>query len=190
MSEFKALDIQKVLETIEDDPIEFCHIRTASYEIVFSVGNDDAHLVRASLYGESQVALEPLVSPETYTMPSTGSPANKDRRLHDSPIAVPQPDHPADVATGPDKDLVDVVSPMVGIFYSARDPESPPFVEVGSWVEEETTVGLIEAMKVFTSVPARVCGTVVDIGVENGGFVEYGAAIMKVELGSENRSRA
>ncbi len=62
---------------------------------------------------------------------------------------------------------------MVGTFYRAPAPDAPPFVEVGASVEADTTLGLVEAMKVFTSVLAGVRGVVVQILVDNAQFVEY-----------------
>ena len=62
----------------------------------------------------------------------------------------------------------------------APAPDAPPFVEVGSRVEEETTLGLVEAMKVFTSVLAGARGVVVDILAENAQFVEYGQPLVLV----------
>ena len=69
---------------------------------------------------------------------------------------------------------------MVGTFYRAPDPTAPPFVEVGSAVEPETTMALVEAMKVFTGVLAGVRGTVVAVLAENAQFVEYGQPLFRV----------
>lgn len=77
--------------------------------------------------------------------------------------------------------LTPVEASMVGTFHAAPDPESPPFVEVGARVEEDTTVGLIEVMKVFTGVRAGVRGVVKEVLVANAQFVEYGQAIFLIE---------
>lgn len=68
--------------------------------------------------------------------------------------------------------LLPVTAPMVGTFYRAPEPGADPFVEVGSRVEAETTVGLIEVMKVFTSIPAGMGGTVAEVVAANAQFVE------------------
>ena len=62
----------------------------------------------------------------------------------------------------------------------APDPESPPFVQVGSEVDPDTPVCIIEAMKVFNDIKAEVTGTVERILVENGQAVEYGQPLMLV----------
>jgi acetyl-CoA carboxylase biotin carboxyl carrier protein len=75
---------------------------------------------------------------------------------------------------------VTVVAPVVGAFYRSPKPGAPPFAEVGDEVTEDSTVGLVEVMKMFNSVTAGVRGRVVEILVENGDFVEYGQALMTI----------
>ncbi len=76
--------------------------------------------------------------------------------------------------------LVPVTAPMVGTFYAAPDPESPPFVEQGARVEDDTTVGLIEVMKVFTAVRAGARGVIGEALVANAQFVEYGQELFLI----------
>jgi biotin carboxyl carrier protein len=73
---------------------------------------------------------------------------------------------------------------MTGLFYRGASPELPPYVDVGEEVEEGATVGLIEAMKVFSEIPADVHGRVVRILVENGKLVNQGEVLMLLELES------
>lgn len=67
-----------------------------------------------------------------------------------------------------------IESPMVGTFYSSSGPDSPPFVTPGSSIRVETTVCVIEAMKVFTEIPAGMAGTIAECLVKNGQPVEFG----------------
>jgi acetyl-CoA carboxylase biotin carboxyl carrier protein len=71
-------------------------------------------------------------------------------------------------------------SPMVGTFYATPDPESPPFVSIGSRVEPDTVVCMIEAMKVFNEIKAEVSGSIEAVLVENGQPVEYGKPLFRV----------
>lgn len=71
-----------------------------------------------------------------------------------------------------EKGLLPVLSPIVGTFYAAPDQQSPPFVTLGDRVEEGSTIGLIEVMKVFASISAVVSGEIVEIAVANAQLVE------------------
>jgi acetyl-CoA carboxylase biotin carboxyl carrier protein len=76
--------------------------------------------------------------------------------------------------------LVAVSSPMVGTFYSAANPDSPPFASVGTPVSPESVVCLIEAMKVFNEIKAEVSGTIERVLVQNGTAVEFGQKLFLV----------
>ncbi len=75
----------------------------------------------------------------------------------------------------------EITAPMVGTFYAAPEPGAKPFVELGAEIDEETTVGLIEVMKVFNAVQSRVRGKIAEVLVQNGQFVEYGQPLFVVE---------
>ena len=75
-----------------------------------------------------------------------------------------------------------VKSPMVGTFYSSPDPDSPPYVKVGDHVGPETTVCIVEAMKVFNQIPSEVAGKIVAVLAENGQPVEFGQPLFKVDV--------
>jgi len=90
-----------------------------------------------------------------------------------APAPAPQPEAkpaPSSIPTG----LVAVTAPVVGKFYSAPAPSDPPYVEVGSRVVAGATVGLIEVMKVFTSIKTETAGVIERILVSSGEFVEFG----------------
>ena len=74
-----------------------------------------------------------------------------------------------------------VASPMVGTFYRAPSPSTPPFVEVGQRVNKGDTLCIIEAMKMFNQIESDASGTVVAILVENGQPVEYGEPLFVIE---------
>ena len=70
---------------------------------------------------------------------------------------------------------------MVGTFYAAPKPGEPPYVQVGDRVQPDTTVCIIEAMKVFNEIQAEVSGRIVEVLVENGEPVEYNQPLFKVD---------
>ena len=78
--------------------------------------------------------------------------------------------------------MVAIRPPLIGTFYRAPKPGAPPFVEVGTRVESDTVVAIIETMKLMNSVRAGVCGTVSDIRTQNAEFVEQDAILMIVRV--------
>jgi acetyl-CoA carboxylase biotin carboxyl carrier protein len=77
--------------------------------------------------------------------------------------------------------LAVIKSPMVGTFYAAPDPDSPPYVKVGDRVGPETTVCIVEAMKILNHIAAEVSGKIVSVLVENGEPVEFGQQLFGVD---------
>lgn len=75
----------------------------------------------------------------------------------------------------------EIVSPMVGTLYSSSSPESDAYVNVGSKVETDSVVCIVEAMKLFNEIEAEVTGEIVEILVEDGELVEYGQPLFRVK---------
>ena len=96
------------------------------------------------------------------------------------PIAAPVPTAPASLPPPAAPGGFTIESPMVGTYYASSSPDAAPFVSVGSQVRADSTVCVIEAMKVFTDIPAGVNGTITEILVKNGQPVEYGQAMFRV----------
>ena len=111
------------------------------------------------------------------------------------PVAIPAssaPMSPSSESSGesvsqeegaPKAELSEIISPIVGTCYSAPSPNAESFVEVGSKVDEETVVCIIEAMKVMNEIKSGVSGTIREILVNNGSAVEYGQRLFLVEPG-------
>ncbi len=100
--------------------------------------------------------------------------------------AGPVPTVPGEEPAGtpaPEEDLLEIVSPIVGTFYRSPSPDSPPYVDIGSSVDEETVVCIVEAMKVMNEIKSEVRGTIVEILVENGSPVEFGQPLFRVRPG-------
>jgi acetyl-CoA carboxylase biotin carboxyl carrier protein len=94
------------------------------------------------------------------------------------------PDHPgarAETAASEDQDLHMIPSPIVGTFYRSASPNSDPFVKIGSSVEPDSVVCIIEAMKLMNEIQAETSGEVVKIYVENGQPVEYGQPLFGIK---------
>lgn len=76
--------------------------------------------------------------------------------------------------------LADVRAPLPGTFYRAPKPGAPPFVQVGTRVEEDTVVGIVETMKMFNPIPAGLAGTVATIELADAEFAEQDAVLMRI----------
>jgi acetyl-CoA carboxylase biotin carboxyl carrier protein len=98
-----------------------------------------------------------------------------------SPAPLPQTTAANIEAKAAAEGLLPITAPLLGTFYVAPEPGAPPFVQVGTAITEDTTVGLIEVMKVFNSVRANVKGTVTQVVAQNGQFVEYGQTLFLVK---------
>jgi acetyl-CoA carboxylase biotin carboxyl carrier protein len=91
----------------------------------------------------------------------------------------PGPTAGVDGSTG--EHIAVIKSIMVGTFFAAPSPEAAPFVKVGDHVGPDTTVCIIEAMKVFNEIPSGVSGQIVAVLVDSGDPVEYGQPLFKVD---------
>jgi len=96
-----------------------------------------------------------------------------------APLAMPDPD-PAPIAR-PLNGLVRIESPMVGTFYRAPDPASPPFVNEGDIVGPGQTLCILEAMKLMNEVKAEIEAVVRSIAIDNGQPVEFGQVLFELE---------
>ena len=105
-----------------------------------------------------------------------------------APAAAPAPAASAPAAPAPSSEpspadtsnLEQITSPMVGTFYSAAKPESPAFANVGDTVTADTTICIVEAMKIFNEIKAEQSGVIEKVLVSNGDSVEFGQALFLV----------
>ena len=107
---------------------------------------------------------------------------------NDEPVSVAYAPNPAAIPqqvvapppAPPVSNELDIKSPMIGTFYRAPSPESASYVEVGTEVNPDTVVCIIEAMKVMNEIKAEAKGTVTQVMVENAKPVEFGQALFKI----------
>jgi acetyl-CoA carboxylase biotin carboxyl carrier protein len=81
-----------------------------------------------------------------------------------------------------EKTYYEVVSPMIGTFYTASSPDAEAFVQVGDKVNPGTVLCILEAMKLFNEIEAEVTGTIKEVMVENGQLVEYGQVLYLIDM--------
>ncbi len=170
MAELSDSDLMRILELIDKSSFDY-----------FQLTLGDLHLTVSKTGVPPEALPAPPASappPASVDTPGPAAPPRAEATTPASP-AVPAAASPPSAREVPG-DLVPVLAPMVGTFYVAPAPDAPPFVEVGAVVQADTTVGLIEAMKVFTSIVAGVPGELVERLIENAQFVEYGQPVFLV----------
>lgn len=92
----------------------------------------------------------------------------------------PHPGAKAETEAAADEDLYKITSPIVGTFYRSPSPDKDPYVKVGDRVSFDTTVCIVEAMKLMNEIQAETSGEIVKIYVENGQAVEYGQPLFGI----------
>lgn len=96
------------------------------------------------------------------------------------PSAVTTPAAPGAVPATPVSTDADIKSPMIGTFYRSPSPESAAYVEIGTEVNPDTVVCIIEAMKVMNEIKAEVKGVITQVLIENAKPVEFGQPLFKI----------
>ncbi|MBC2600654.1 acetyl-CoA carboxylase biotin carboxyl carrier protein [Puniceicoccus vermicola] len=150
--------IEKLVELMKDSDLSSMEIEEETFRIRLAREKE----IIAVHGGGGASAPAPLPSPATSAPAAAGG------------ASAPEPE---------EKGIVYVKSPMVGTFYRAPSPDSPPFAEEGGKVKADSVVCIIEAMKVMNEIQSEVSGKIVEILVENGEPVEFGQALMKVKEG-------
>jgi len=117
--------------------------------------------------------------PVQYTPPGLAFPPLQ--APHGAHPALQAPDEGEEPVPARDETLIEITSPMVGTFYRSSSPGADAYVSIGTEVDPDTVVCIIEAMKVMNEMKAEVAGTVVEILVEDGEPVEFGQVLFLLE---------
>jgi acetyl-CoA carboxylase biotin carboxyl carrier protein len=150
-------DVLHILKLIDESQFDYFQLEVGDLKITVSKGNPI-----------------PLTSS---SQPVVASPAPSA-----APVTAPKPAPTAAVAPAAiPAGMLPITAPILGTFYVAPEPGAPPFTTVGATITEDTTVGLIEVMKVFNSVRSGVKGVVTEMVAQNGQFVEYGQTLFLVK---------
>lgn len=160
-------DVRDILRLLETTQFDELHLRTERFRLSLRRTPDGewTQETQATTSPTVEPAVEPTVEPaEASAEASADEPA----------------DEQAEAPTAGRAGGTEVRAPLLGTFYRAPKPGAPPFVEVGSHVEEDAVVAIIETMKLMNSVYSGVRGTVVQIYPADAQFVEQGAVLMRV----------
>jgi acetyl-CoA carboxylase biotin carboxyl carrier protein len=161
--ELSEEDVLQILKLIDESTFDYFQLEVGELKITVSKGEPIP--LAGSFAPASQVPSPARAAPAPQVAPAPQPQA---------PKAVPK------AAAIPDG-MVPITAPLLGTFYVAPEPGAPPFVQVGATITEDTTVGLIEVMKVFNSVRAGVKGVVSEVVAQNGQFVEHGETLFLVK---------
>jgi acetyl-CoA carboxylase biotin carboxyl carrier protein len=154
-------DVLHILKLIDESKFDYFQLEVGELKITVSKGEpipvtstpQNISLAPASAASSAKPASSPAAAPAAQAA---------------KPVAIPEGMRP-------------ITAPLLGTFYVAPEPGAPPFVKIGQQITEDTTVGLIEVMKVFSSVRATVAGTIVEVVAQNGQFVEFGQTLFIVK---------
>lgn len=161
-------DVLEILNLIEKSGFDFLQLQMGDLKLVVSKGGYMGGAAAVAASSDSPPPVDPVAA-------SGAAPKMREEAKTQAEQAQPKPK--AVVRDG----TVPINAPMVGTFYITPEPGAPPFVEVGGNIDEDTTVGLIEVMKVFNAIKSGVRGVVEEICVQGGQFVEYGQTVMLVK---------
>jgi acetyl-CoA carboxylase biotin carboxyl carrier protein len=173
LSEDDVSQLVQVIECLENSAFDFLQLEVGGMKVVLGKGNPSDYLAtQAAPRAASNAPVAPVA-----TAPAAAPPEAAPAR----PAVAPAPSPAMPAAGAPADGTVEISSPLMGIFYAQPEPGAPPFVAIGSTVESDMTVGLVEVMKMFNAVPAGVNGTVVAVLVKDNELVEYGQPLFRIQ---------
>ena len=166
LSDADLTRVERLLDALDKSSVDFLKVDVGNLRITLGKGDPRA------LAAEAPRAAPSVAAPAAAPMPAA-QPAQ---------AAAPAAAAPAAAAKAPAAGAAGriVTAPMMGRFYAQPEQGAAPFVAVGSRVEPDTTVCLIEVMKTFTAVPATIGGTVVEVLVADEAIVEFGQPLFRV----------
>ena len=157
-SNLHMIDIRKLKELVR------LMVENDLTELDISDEQETVTVKRPGIHAVPQVYAAPVAMPAPSVAPQSTTPAAA-----------------AAAAATPAKEVLPAIeSPMVGTFYATPGPDKAPFVTVGSKVGPDTTVCLIEAMKIFNEIKAETSGTVEEVLVKSGQPVEFGQPLFRI----------
>lgn len=156
-------DVQDILQLLDATKYDELHIETERFKLTLRRNTESGGWSQ-----ESQILSQPNVISSGFQAAALGA----------------MTELPPDPATAKQAGLLEVRAHLPGTFYRAPKPGAVPFVEIGTHVEKDSVVALIETMKLMNAVHAEARGEVVEICAENAQFVEKGAVLMRIRPGS------
>src|SRR5690606_31797994 len=149
--------LQRIVDLMSTNDLNTVDLRDGEKRVILKRGPAAAPVAYAPQYAAPQASASPASSGASPEAAASAAAASADAKL------------------------IPITSPMVGTFYARPSPDAKPFVTVGSQVDEDTDVCVIEAMKVFNNIKAETRGTIAKILVEDRATVEFGTVLFLVK---------
>ncbi|MES2980197.1 MAG: biotin/lipoyl-containing protein [Pseudomonadota bacterium] len=159
--------ISQLIESLDRSTLDYLQVDTGGVKVTISKGGG---------------GLPAMASPAA-SAPAASFAAAPTARA--APLPTPAPRiaaPPAQAGAADTSGTVVIPAPLMGRFYPRPEPGAEMYVSVGSEVQEDTVVGLIEVMKLFNTVQAGVRGVITEICAPEGEFLEYGSPLFRVRL--------
>jgi acetyl-CoA carboxylase biotin carboxyl carrier protein len=161
LSDDEVRQIGRIIKTLNESSFDFLQMEVGELKLTLSKGPLQTAVAVATTAGTAAPASPAALQPETSRSASASA------------------EKTAASATQADG-MLSIVASLIGRFYLRPEPSAPPFVQVGSEVSDDSTVGLIEVMKTFNALQAGVSGIITEICVEDTALVEYGQVLFHV----------
>ena len=170
LSDEDVRQITQLVETLDRSTFDYLQVEVGNLKVTIGKGSAPPALAAGAVPGGAPAGVPP-VPPAAAATDAAAAPT----------AVASRPPGQAAKSDGPAADgTVTIVAPLMGRFYAKPEPGAAPFVTVGAEVHADSTVGLIEVMKVFTAVRAGVTGVVTEICVQDAEFIEYGHVLFRV----------
>jgi acetyl-CoA carboxylase biotin carboxyl carrier protein len=172
----KFEQIKELIKLLQETNIS--EFKYESSELTMSIRTKDYHKVKEVMVQPTMMQGMPMMNPQMTMAQPVANQETTTAAKTEVKVETPKAEEQAPKA---DVKYIEIKSPMVGTFYRSSSPEKPIFVKVGDIIDPNTTVCLIEAMKLFNDVKAEVSGRIVKVMVENASPVEYEQVLFLVE---------
>ncbi len=162
LSDDDVRQIAQLMETLENSDMDFLQVELGGLKVTMGKGDASAIAVTPHAEGKSSPSVRTEVTAEA------------------RPKFKPETKPVNEVTSSAEDGTITITAPMLGRFYAQSEPGAEPFINVGDEVGLETTVALIEVMKMFTAVTAGMTGVITEIYVQNEEIVEFGQDLFRV----------
>jgi len=167
-------EIQEILKLVDASSLTEVEIEQEDFKLVIRKKMPESNII----YQQAPAAMQ--TAPIMPAAPTVMAPP----ALAQTPTAEPKAEEKAASDAPASQNLYEFKSPMIGTFYRASSPETPPYVKVGDQVRKGQIVCIVEAMKLFNEIECEVEGTIVKILVDDAQPVEYDKPLFLIDLGT------